>query len=81
MCGSIQLTLRKAFPPIPVGSKIKSIDLIFDEGTDTANNNTQGVGLSVLDNININGVLLTSKHPKDQLQDKDDDDDNQGPPQ
>ena len=49
----------ECFPgPIPVGAKIKSITVIFDEGTDTANNDTQGVGLAVLDNIFINGALI-----------------------
>jgi hypothetical protein len=40
-------------------AKIHSIDIMFDEGTDTANNDTQGVGLAVLDNIFINGALIT----------------------
>jgi hypothetical protein len=49
----------ECFPgPIPVGAKIKSITIIFDEGTDTANNDTQGVGLAVLDNIFINGTVI-----------------------
>jgi hypothetical protein len=53
-CGS------ECFPgPIPEGAKIKSITIIFDEGTDTANNDTQGVGLAVVDNIDINDVLIT----------------------
>jgi hypothetical protein len=51
----------ECFPgPIPVGTTIKSIDIVFDEGTDTANNDTQGVGLAVIDNIDINGKLITS---------------------
>ena len=49
----------ECFPgPIPVGAKIKSITLIYDEGTDTANNDTQGVGLAVLDNIFVNGAVI-----------------------
>jgi len=49
----------ECFPSsIPVGAKIKSITIIYDEGTDTANNDTQGVGLAVLDNIFINGALI-----------------------
>ncbi|MDQ6794777.1 MAG: hypothetical protein M3067_08190 [Chloroflexota bacterium] len=44
---------------IPDGATIKSIDIVFDEGTDTANNDTQGVGLAVIDNIDINGTLIT----------------------
>lgn len=54
-CGS------ECFPgPIPPGTTINSIDIVFDEGTDTANNDTQGVGLAVIDNIDINGKLITS---------------------
>ncbi|HEY6202854.1 MAG TPA: hypothetical protein VI056_07405, partial [Candidatus Limnocylindria bacterium] len=50
----------ESFPVIPVGSKIVSISILYDEGTDTANNDTQGVGLAVIDNIWINGKLITS---------------------
>lgn len=49
----------EAFPPITVGSRIVSIDITYDEGTDIATNDTQGVGLAVLDNIDINGRLIT----------------------
>ena len=45
---------------IPDGATIKSIDIVFDEGTSTANNDTEGVGLAVIDNIDINGKLITS---------------------
>ena len=51
-----QFPIESTHPP---GSMIKSISLVFDEGTDTANNDTQGVGLTVVDNIFINGVLIT----------------------
>ena len=51
----------ECFPgPVPVGAKINSISIVFDEGTDTANNDTQGVGLAVLDNIDIDGKVITS---------------------
>jgi hypothetical protein len=51
----------ECFPgPIPAGTTITSIDIVFDEGTDIANNDTQGVGLAVIDNIDINGKLITS---------------------
>jgi hypothetical protein len=43
------------FPPIPPGTTIKSISIIFDEGTDTAGGMP---GLAVIDNIDINGVLV-----------------------
>ena len=55
-CGS------ECFPgPIPVGAKINGIDIVFDEGTDTASpSDPMGSGLAVLDNIDINGKLITS---------------------
>jgi hypothetical protein len=57
----------ECFPgPIPVGAKINSINIIFDEGTDTANNDTQGVGLAVIDNIFINGVTITDGGGEDE---------------
>jgi len=64
------------FPgPIPVGSKIKSITILFDEGTDTANNDTQGIGLAVLDNIFINGKFIRSGSGIQPSGNGDDDDD------
>jgi hypothetical protein len=64
-CGS------ECFPGlIPNGAKIKSINIVFDEGTDTPNNDTQGIGLAVVDNIFINGQFITPgptpKEPKDE---------------
>ena len=41
-----------AFPPIAPGSTVKSIDIVFDEGTD------QGQGFVYVDNIDINGTLI-----------------------
>jgi hypothetical protein len=40
---------------------VASIDILFDEGTDTANNDTEGVGLAVLDNIRINETTITMR--------------------
>ena len=40
---------------------VKSIEIVFDEGTDTANNDTEGVGLAVLDNILINDTLISAR--------------------
>lgn len=71
-CGS------ECFPgSIPAGATINSINIIFDEGTDTANNDTEGVGLAVLDNIFINGVLISGERGEGHHdgKDKDDDDD------
>ena len=58
----------ESFPPIPAGSTIQSITLIFDEGTDTPTaarpsgdaGNPAGIGLSVVDNIFINGRVIRS---------------------
>jgi hypothetical protein len=56
----------ECFPgPVPVGAKINSINIIFDEGTDTANNDTQGVGLAVLDNIFVNGAMISGQGEDD----------------
>ena len=44
----------QAFPPIAPGAKVKSIEIVFDEGTDGG----AGAGLAVIDNIDINGVLV-----------------------
>jgi hypothetical protein len=47
--------------PFNFDMPIKSISIIFDEGTDTPGaNDPAGVGLVVLDNININGSYITN---------------------
>lgn len=46
----------KTFPIIDPGSTIKAISVILDEGTDTGPDFT---GLAILDNIDINGTLIT----------------------
>src|SRR2546426_840663 len=49
----------QSFPVIPAGSRIVSIDLIFDEGTDSVvAGDAQGVGVAVVDNIDINGRFI-----------------------
>ena len=55
-CGS------ECFPSaIPVGAKIKSISIVFDEGTDSSSaSDAAGVGLAVIDNIFINGQTIRS---------------------
>jgi len=55
-CGS------ECFPSaIPVGAKIKSISIVFDEGTDAASlSDPAGVGLAVIDNIYVNGQTIRS---------------------
>jgi len=52
----------QSFPVIPAGSRIISIDLIFDEGTDSTSvpDDPRGIGLAVVDNIDINGRFIRS---------------------
>jgi len=47
---------------IPVGAKINSISILYDEGTDNpvGTSDPAGVGLAVIDNIFINGQTITS---------------------
>jgi len=51
-------------PPFVFGlTQVGSIEIIFDEGTDTpTTSDPTGVGLAVLDNIDINGELITEGH-------------------
>ena len=57
----IRLTPSQFFPPLVPGSKIKSVSIIFEEGTDTSSvDDPLGVGLAVVDNIDVNGELITS---------------------
>lgn len=78
-------TSTESFPPIPVGSRIQRITLMFDEGTDTPTaerpsgdaGNPAGIGLSVVDNIFINGRFIRSGkgvEPKGGENGRDDDD-------
>jgi len=54
-----RFTPAQQFPSIPPGSRIVSIDLIFDEGTDSVvAGDAQGVGVAVVDNIDINGRFI-----------------------
>lgn len=51
----------ECFPsPVPNGARIRSLVLIYDEGTDTPSNDTEGVGLAVVDNIFVNGKFIRS---------------------
>ncbi len=45
----------QAFPPIATGATVISIEIVFDEGTDTAGGSP---GLAVIDNIDINATLV-----------------------
>jgi hypothetical protein len=64
------------------GTQVDSITIVYDEGTDTPSvSDPNGVGLAVLDNIDINGKLITSgrgiepDHDHGHGHDHDDDDD------
>jgi hypothetical protein len=48
-----------AVPALLPGARIKNLTIIFDEGTDTLSaDDPFGVGLAVVDNIDVNGVLI-----------------------
>jgi hypothetical protein len=75
----------ESFPVIPAGSRIESITLILDEGTDTPTlprptsgdlGNPAGIGLAVVDNIFIDGRFIRRGNgiePKPGERDQDDD--------
>jgi hypothetical protein len=59
----VRFTAAQQFPPIPPGSRIQSISILYDEGTDTPSANAlsqepSGVGLAVIDNIFIDGKFI-----------------------
>jgi len=56
-------TAAQATPPIPSGSTIRTISIVFDEGQDNPTPSELGSGLAVIDNIDINGTLV-GKGPK-----------------
>jgi hypothetical protein len=47
---------------VPVGSRVESIEIVYDEGTDNPisvpSPDLGGIGLAVIDNININGRFI-----------------------
>jgi hypothetical protein len=48
------------FAPAPGATQVRSLSILFDEGTDaTSADDPNGVGLVVLDNIDVNGRLIT----------------------
>jgi len=52
----VRFEAAQQFPPIPPGSKIVSITILYDEGTEVATaQDPNGVGLAVVDNIFVNG--------------------------
>jgi hypothetical protein len=59
----LRFAAAAAFPPIPPGSRIRSISVIFDEGTEAPSaEDPRGVGLAVIDNIFIDGETITRGH-------------------
>jgi hypothetical protein len=62
---------------LPVGAKIKTLSIVFDEGTDSSSpNDPVGVGLAVIDNIYINGTYITAGRGIVALSHSEDDDQN-----
>lgn len=58
-----RFTAAQQFPPIPPGSRIRRISILYDEGTDTVTpQDPNGVGLAVIDNIFINARFIRSGH-------------------
>jgi hypothetical protein len=56
----VRFTIAQGFPPLLPGDRIRSVEIVYDEGTDTTGvEDPRGVGLSVLDNIDIDGDLIT----------------------
>ncbi|HET7363050.1 MAG TPA: hypothetical protein VFJ70_05685 [Burkholderiales bacterium] len=59
----VRFTAASQFPPIPPGSRIRSISIIYDEGTDSVSvEDPRGVGLAVIDNIFVNGETIARGH-------------------
>jgi hypothetical protein len=65
--GRVRFTAAQFFPvgsapPFVLGTTpVRSIDIVYDEGTDTPSvSDPTGVGLAVIDNIDINGTLITA---------------------
>ena len=61
----------------PGGTEVRSISILFDEGTDTSGvEDPRGVGLAVIDNIDVGGRLIRSgAGVADGTRDNDEDDD------
>ncbi len=75
----IRFTGADAFPPFAADQSVKSLSIVFDEGTDTGPDFS---GLVVLDNIDVNGTLLSGPsngkngdHDRHDKHDGDDEDD------
>ena len=69
-----------AVPALSSGARIKSLSVIFDEGTDTSSaDDPFGVALAVVDNIDVNGVLIgRGSNPASNGDDDDKDENDKG---
>jgi len=67
----------QAFPVAPPGARIRSLTILYDEGVDSVSGeDPKGVGLAILDNIAINGIIVgKGSKGRDKEKDNDDDDD------
>ncbi len=71
---TFRFTPAQAFPPFSPTQPVRSIAIVFDEGTDTG---VDFSGLVVLDNLDINGVLIGSPQGtqiQNENEDEEDDD-------
>jgi hypothetical protein len=67
----VRFTLAQGAPPAAAGEIIQSIGIVFDEGTDTPSaQDPNGIGLAVIDNIDVNGKLIT-RGPNDRKENND----------
>lgn len=67
----VRFTAAQGYPPVTAGERVRSIEIVFDEGTDTPTaQDPNGAGLVNLDNIDINGMIVTSgplgQNPQDE---------------
>jgi len=70
--GRVRFTAAQIFPASPsappfvlgpagTGTQVRSISIVYDEGTDTPSpSDPTGVGLAVLDNLDVNGRLIAA---------------------
>lgn len=65
-------TPDQAVPPMDQADTIQSIKIVFDEGQDLAGGLPDLSGISVLDNIDVNGILVGNAQPANPVPDEDD---------
>jgi hypothetical protein len=69
----VRFTGADAFPPFTATQMVKSLSIVFDEGTDTGPDFS---GLVVLDHIDVNGTLISGPNRAKHREHDDHDDDN-----